>query len=159
MPSTAAPLLENGIEVACADERFDRWLERRRAHYSVVVVSRASNIERFDHFLRKTQPQARRIYDIEALARRFEQEGAESAQQLRELDEKGIEGADVILCVSDEEAAARAARMPRLRPADVRVAAEAGSAFDERSGVVFFGGSSPGPVARTRMPRSGSSKT
>jgi GT2 family glycosyltransferase len=144
----ARPLLENGVEVACADEHFDRWLERRRAHYSVVMVSRASNIDRFDHFLRKTQPQARRIYDIEALAfRRFEQQDDESAQKLRELDEKGIEGADVILCVSEEEAAFARARsnapvfvLPtyvsppnRTRP------------FEERSGVVFFGGFLAGP--------------
>ena len=144
----AAPLLEKGIEVACADEHFDRWLERRRAHYSVVMVSRASNIDRFDHFLRKTQPQARRIYDIEALVfRRLEQEGAESAQQLRELDEKGIEGADVILCVSEEEAAfARACSNAPVfvLPTYVSLPTRTRS-FDERTGVVFFGGFLAGP--------------
>ncbi len=61
-------LLERGIEVALGDEQVRRWLEQRRYHYSVVLVSRASNIDRFEQELRRTQPQARRIYDIEALA-------------------------------------------------------------------------------------------
>ena len=73
----ATPLLERGIEVACATERFDLWFDRRRYHYSVVLLSRASNIEHFERHLRRTQPQARRIYDIEALAfRRYEHETA-----------------------------------------------------------------------------------
>ena len=55
----APPLLEQGIEVACADERFDLWFDRRRYHYWVVLVSRASNIEHFEGHLRRTQPQAR----------------------------------------------------------------------------------------------------
>jgi GT2 family glycosyltransferase len=144
----ALPLLENGIEVATADERFDLWLAERRAHYSVVMVSRASNIDRFDHFLRKTQPQARRIYDIEALAfRRYEQEGDGAAARLRELDEQGIEGADVILCVSEEEAAfARGVgRAPVfVLPTYVSVAKRP-HRFEEREGVVFFGGFLAGP--------------
>jgi glycosyltransferase involved in cell wall biosynthesis len=142
------PLLENGIEVATADERFDLWLAERRAHYSVVMVSRASNIDRFDHFLRKTQPQARRIYDIEALAfRRYEQEGDGAAARLRELDEQGIESADVILCVSEEEAAfARGVgRAPvYVLPTYVSVAKRP-HRFEEREGVVFFGGFLAGP--------------
>jgi GT2 family glycosyltransferase len=139
----APPLLENGIEVATADDRFDLWLEQRRAHYSVVMVSRASNIDRFDHFLRKTQPQARRVYDIEALAfRRYQQEGDKAAERLRELDEQGIEGADVILCVSEEEAAfaRELGRAPvYVLPTYVSVAKRP-HRFDERDGIVFFGG-------------------
>jgi glycosyltransferase involved in cell wall biosynthesis len=144
----APPLLENGIEVACPGDRFDVWLAQRRAHYSVVVVSRSSNIGRYDHELRKTQPQARRVFDIEALAfRRYEQEGDEAATRLRELDEQGIREADLILCVSEEEAAfaRRLARAPvYVLPTYVSVAKRP-LRFDEREGVVFFGGFLAGP--------------
>jgi O-antigen biosynthesis protein len=139
----APALLDRGVEVACADEHFDLWLKQRKYHYSVVVVSRASNIERFEHHLRRTQPQARRVYDIEALAfRRFEQEGNESAGRLRELEREGIEGADVVLCVSEEEAAfareltnAPVFVLPTYADVPERV-----PGFDERRGLVFFGG-------------------
>lgn len=144
----APPLLERGIEVACADDRFDLWLERRTSHYSVVLVSRASNIERFDHHLRRTQPQALRVYDVEALSfRRMEQEKSDSAERLRSLEMEGIEGADVVLCVSDEEA--RFVREQTEAPvfilptyADVPVEPRR---FDERQGIVFFGGFLAGP--------------
>jgi GT2 family glycosyltransferase len=145
----APPLLERGIEVACADERFDLWLEQRRAHYSVVMVSRSSNIDRFDHFLRKTQPQAQRIYDIEALAfRRLEQIGDAAAERLRELDKQGIEGADLILCVSEEEAAyvRELARAPVYVLSTYVSVAKQPHRFDERDGVLFFGGFLAGPT-------------
>jgi O-antigen biosynthesis protein len=144
----APPLLDKGIEVACADEHFGRWLEERRYHYSVVLVSRASNIERFDHHLRRTQPQARRIYDIEALAfRRLEQERNTAADLLRDLELTGIDGADVVLCVSEEEAAfARAqTRAPVfVLPTYVDVPSRI-PGFADRQGVVFFGGFLAGP--------------
>ena len=144
----APPLLERGIEVACADDRFDRWLEQRMSHYSVVLVSRASNIDRFDHHLRRTQPQALRVYDVEALSfRRFEQEKSESATRLRSLEEKGIEGADVVLCVSEEEAgfASELTKAPVfVLPTYADVPAQP-RRFDERQGIVFFGGFLAGP--------------
>jgi GT2 family glycosyltransferase len=144
----APPLLERGIEVACADEHFDRWLDRRKFHYSVVLVSRASNIERFDDHLRRTQPQARRIYDIEALAfRRIEQEGNGPAGRLRELEREGVEGADVVICVSEEEA--KFARELTTSPVYVLPTyvdvLEKPPGFDERGGIVFFGGFLAGP--------------
>jgi GT2 family glycosyltransferase len=144
----APPLLERGIEVACADDRFDRWLEQRMSHYSVVLVSRASNIERFDRHLRRTQPQALRVYDVEALAfRRIEQERSEQARRLRSLEEEGIEGADVVLCVSEEEAgfARKLTRAPVfILPTYTEVPAQP-RRFDERQGIVFFGGFLAGP--------------
>jgi len=144
----AAPLLEQGIEVACADERFDLWLEGRRYHYSVVLVSRALNIERFEHHLRRTQPQARRIYDIEALAfRRFEQREDDMASRLRDLEQAGIDGADVVLCVSEEEAsfARERTNVPvHVLPTYADVLDEP-PAFDSRQGVIFFGGFLAGP--------------
>lgn len=143
----APPLLDRGIEVACADEHFDRWLDQRRFHYSVVLVSRASNIERFDYHLRRTQPQARRIYDIEALAfRRLEHDRAK-AELLRKLESQGIDGADVVLCVSEEEAAFARERTTApvlVLPSYTEVVANP-PGFDERRDVVFFGGFLAGP--------------
>jgi GT2 family glycosyltransferase len=144
----AQPLLEQGIEVACADEHFDRWFDRRRYHYSVVLVSRASNVERFEGHVLRTQPQARRIYDIEALAfRHFEHKDHRAAARLRELEREGIDSADVVLCVSEEEAAfAREfTKVPVLvLPTFVDVLERLPS-FEERNGVVFFGGFLAGP--------------
>jgi glycosyltransferase involved in cell wall biosynthesis len=144
----APPLLEAGIEVACADEHFDRWLERRRWHYSVVVVSRASNIDRFDRHLRHTQPQARRVYDIEALAfRRYEQEANASAERMRELEQQGVDGADVVLCVSEEEAAfaRELTKAPVFVLPTYSEVTENVPGFDQRNGIVFFGGFLAGP--------------
>ena len=139
----APSLLDLGVEVDCAEPRFDRWFDRRRYHYSVVLVSRADNIGRFEYQLRRTQPQARRIYDIEALSfRRLSQQRHIAAQQLREFEEEGIRGADVVLCVSEEEAsfARELTRVPVLvLPTYVDVLPEP-PAFDEREGVIFFGG-------------------
>jgi GT2 family glycosyltransferase len=144
----APPLLERGIEVACADDRFDVWLEDRMSHYSVVLVSRASNIERFDHHLRRTQPQALRVYDVEALSfRRFEQQGSELAEQLRSLEEEGIKGADVVLCVSEEEAkfVQELTKAPVFILPTYAEVPEQPRRFDERRGIVFFGGFLAGP--------------
>ena len=139
----APPLLEQGIEVACADKRFDRWLEQRRFHYSVVLLSRASNVQRFHGHLKRTQPQARRIYDIEALAfRRLDEDDTEKAELLRELEREGIDGADVVFCVSEEEAGFARERTDApvfVLPTYADVLAEP-PGFKARSGVVFFGG-------------------
>ena len=139
----ATPLLERGIEVCLAKRRFDRWLDRRRYHYSVVLLSRASNIDRFEVHLRRTQPQARRIYDIEALAfRRFKQQDDEKARRLRELELQGIDGADVVLCVSEEEAAFARQRTDvpvHVVSTYVNVLSRP-PGFEERQGVIFFGG-------------------
>ena len=60
---------------------------------------------RFKVHLARTQPQAWRIYDIEALSfRRLRQQRHAAARQLRELEEEGIRTADAIFCVSEEEA-------------------------------------------------------
>ena len=143
----AAPLLRRGIEVALADDQVRIWLEQRRYHYSVVLVSRASNIDRFEEELRRTQPQARRIYDIEALAFRRHEEDDERAVTLQELERTGIDGADVVLCASADEASFA----HDLTDAPVFVLPtyveplEEPPGFDERSGVAFFGGFLAGP--------------
>lgn len=136
-------LLDLGIEVDCAEKRFDRWFDARRYHYSVVLVSRADNIGRFERELRRTQPQARRIYDIEALSfRRLGQQGHKAADELRELEETGVRGADLIFCVSEEEAAfARSLTEAPVHVLTTYVAPiETPSTFAETDGVVFFGG-------------------
>jgi GT2 family glycosyltransferase len=139
----APPLLELGIEVAYAEERFDRWFDQRRFHYSVVLVSRAENVGRFENQLRRTQPQARRIYDIEALSfRRLRQQRDRAARHLHELEQEGIRGADVVLSVSDEEAtfARGVTSVPVLVLPSYVDPLERPPTFDERDGVVFFGG-------------------
>ena len=139
----APPLLELGIEVQTAELRYDHWFLGRLYHYSVVLLSRAYNIDRFDYWLRRTQPQARRIYDIEALAfRRHAQQRDESAQRLQELERQGIEGADTVLCVSEEEAEyARGLTSAQVRVLPTHVETlSAAPGFDERKGFVFFGG-------------------
>jgi GT2 family glycosyltransferase len=139
----APPLLDLGIEVDYATERYDRWFDTRRYHYSVVLISRASNIGRFNHHVRRTQPQARRIYDIEALSfRRLRQERHAAARQLRELEEEGIRTADVVFCVSEEEASFARSLTPTpvlLLPTYVE-APDGLPGYDEREGVLFFGG-------------------
>jgi glycosyltransferase involved in cell wall biosynthesis len=62
----APALLEQGIEVVWPSD-VDAWLTTRLFHYSIVVVSRPDNFRRFDEALRLTQPQAHRVYDVEAL--------------------------------------------------------------------------------------------
>jgi O-antigen biosynthesis protein len=139
----AGPLLERGIEVALAEKRYDRWFDQRRYHYSVVLVSRPSNIEHFEHDLRRTQPQARRIYDVEALTfRQYEGRDDDKAKRLRELELVGIEGADVVLCVSEAEAPFARARtdVPVHVLSSYVDGTAAARGFDEREGVVFFGG-------------------
>jgi GT2 family glycosyltransferase/glycosyltransferase involved in cell wall biosynthesis len=143
----AAPLLERGVEVALADENVATWMEQRRFHYSVVLVSRASNIYRFEEQLRRTQPQARRIYDVEALAFRRHEPENDDAVELRELERTGIAGADVVLCASADEASFA----QDLTDAPVFVLPtyveplEDAPGFGDRSGVAFFGGFLAGP--------------
>ena len=144
----AAPLLERGIEVALADKRFDLWLERRRYHYSVVLrqpgrrTSIASNSE-----LRRTQPQARRIYDIEALAfRRYEGQTTSGPDAAR----AGAQGSRAP--TSSSASPRKRRRSPRKltsacpRAPDLRRTCwSAPPGFDERTGVAFFGGFLAGP--------------
>jgi O-antigen biosynthesis protein len=139
----APPLLELGIEVEAAEKDFDRWFQQRRYHYSTVLLSRADNVERFDRKLRLTQPQARRIYDIEALSfRRLAQRGHEAADRFRELELIGLAGADVVFCVSDEEASfARESTNARVLVLPMYVEPPDWSpGFEQRDGIVFFGG-------------------
>ena len=152
----APPLLEQGIEVACADGTGSRWFDERLFHYSVVIVSRPQNIERFDEELLRTQPRAFRVYDAEALvSRRLElaaaiartgEEGTrllDEAARWRRLESRAIASSDAVFCVTEEEREIIEQIAPE-KPAFLlpTYVAQPGTpaAFDERRDLIFFGG-------------------
>jgi GT2 family glycosyltransferase len=152
----ARPLLRQGIEVVCPPVNWPRWFEQRRFHYGVVIVSRWQNINRYNRFLHLTQPHALRIFDTEAftfqrLERRAEllPEGKErrevrvEAITAREAELRAVNEADLVFCVSEEEARFVAEIAPD-KPAFVLTSVveplEDAPGFDARSDLIFFGG-------------------
>jgi O-antigen biosynthesis protein len=152
----AEPLLARGIEVVVPPIDWDLWFEQRRYHYSVAIVSRGQNWDRFDELLRNTQPQALRVFDSEALTfRRLDlQSGiAESREDqahftaqgalTRQWELRALQEADAVFCVTPEEQEVVAQVAPGtpsfLLPGWVEVA-EAPPGFDERRDLLFFGG-------------------
>lgn len=151
----AEPLLRRGIEVACPVGRWGEWFSERLFHYSLVIVSRPQNAERFGGWLHETQPQALRVYDIEALSsRQWERKelvaaGDDDRQELRLLagrtrilEADTIRASDALFCVSAEEAAR--AREHDDKPAFV-IPSPVETLRDppihaEREGIIFFGG-------------------
>ncbi len=115
----AEPLLRRGIEVACPVGPLGRVvLTSGSSTTRVVIVSRPQNAERFGGWLHETQPQALRVYDIEALSsRQWERKelvaaGDDDRQELRllagrtrMLEADTIRASDALFCVSAEEAA------------------------------------------------------
>jgi GT2 family glycosyltransferase len=157
----AEPLLRLGIEVVAPPVDWDRWFERRRFHYSVAIVSRHSNIARYAGYLGQSQPQAIRVFDTEALTfRRLDRlaellppgpeadEVRAEAVRTREAETRAVQEADLVFCVSDEEAELIAGLAPG-KPTFVLPAIvdpiEPGPSFDERSDLIFFGGFLAGP--------------
>lgn len=157
----AEPLLRRGIEVVCPPVDWRRWFEARRFHYSVAIVSRHSNIARYEGYLLQDQPQALRIFDTEALTFRRLDRLAEltppgpradeiraEAARTRVLEIGAVQEADVVFCVSEEEVEFIAAVAPG-KPAFVLPAIvespDAGPGFEEREGLIFFGGFLAGP--------------
>ncbi len=152
----AAPLLERGIEVAYAGDGWEEWFSERLFHYSVVVVSRPQNVERFEGWLRQTQPQALRVYDIEAFSsRHFERHELLAASdgermrlrleagRTRAIESSTIRGADALFNVSEEErtlAREHSAETPSFIVSSYVEVVESPPTFDEREGLVFFGG-------------------
>src|SRR6185436_956702 len=55
----AAPLLDAGVEVIYGRD-WPAWLAARKFHYGAVIISRPQEM---DELIRRTQPQAFRIYD------------------------------------------------------------------------------------------------
>jgi GT2 family glycosyltransferase/glycosyltransferase involved in cell wall biosynthesis len=152
----AEPLLQQGIEVVCPPVDWQAWFEERRFHYGVVIVSRQQNVARFEGYLSATQRQALRIFDTEAFTfQRLERLGeilppgkhrdevrAEAAKT-RETEIRATQEADLVFCVSDEEARFIAEIAPG-KPAFVLTSVveplDAAPGFDERRDLVFFGG-------------------
>lgn len=152
----AEPLLRQGVEVVCPPIDWADWFDERRFHYGVVIVSRQQNVERFGGFLSMTQPQALRVFDTEAFSfRRAERlaellpEGRErldaiaTAARAREVELRAVREADVVLCVSDEEARLIGDLAPGKQAFVLTSVVEPlpePPPFDERGDLVFFGG-------------------
>lgn len=156
-------LWHDGIEVVWGVPDWDRWLEGRQFHYSVVVVSRHHNFERLDAALQRTQPQALRVYDIEALAfKRLERQSSVvqnaavaaelrvEARDARRVEIDAVTSADVIWSVSGEEMAfvdGIAPETPKFRLTYPLTVENDPPGFGERSGLLFFGGFLAGPAS------------
>jgi glycosyltransferase involved in cell wall biosynthesis len=151
----APALLEQGIEVVWPSD-VDAWLTTRLLHYSIVVVSRPDNFRRFDEALRRTQPQALRVYDVEALFfRRLDRmkpvvHSQADRNALRELlrrdrtwEMTAAAEADAAWCVTAEEDAvlsAVAPSTPRFPLAYFAPAEMQSPGFATRRDLLFFGG-------------------
>ena len=152
----AEPLLRQGIEIVAQPADWTDWFEERRFHYGVVIVSRQQNAGAFHGHLSRTQPQALRVFDTEALSflrlERLAELTAPGKEQktvraasanTRKWEIQAVQDADVIFCVSDEEARFIAEVAPGT-PAYVLpgiVAREPDPpGFDQRTDLLFFGG-------------------
>jgi glycosyltransferase involved in cell wall biosynthesis len=151
----APALLEQGIEVVWPVD-VEAWLKTRLFHYSIVVVSRPDNFRRFDAVLRRTQPQALRVYDVEALFfRRLDRmkpvvESQPDREALRNFARRdrtwelaAVAEADAAWCVTAEEEAVVTAVAPSTARFPVAYFAAPGSdppGFDMRHDLLFFGG-------------------
>jgi glycosyltransferase involved in cell wall biosynthesis len=151
----APALLEQGIEVVWPSD-VDAWLTARLFHYSIVVVSRPANFYRFDDILRRTQPQALRVFDVEALFyRRFERmkaftDSERERDDLRELmrhdrawELAAVAEADAAWCVTPDEEdvlSAVAPDTPRFPVAYYAPTRRNAPEFATRRDLVFFGG-------------------
>lgn len=114
-----------GVEVADASlATATAWFEARPGHYSAVVISRPDNFVRFRSIIERTQPQAIKVIDVEAIySRRTAMharllgngDGTKAPvhdQSLLSLSarQRGVEfeswnWADIVVCVSADEAA------------------------------------------------------
>ncbi len=152
----AEPLLARGIEVVAPPVEWGKWFESRTFHYSSAIVSRGTNIARFDQMLRSTQPQALRAFDTEALAfRRLErmvgflgdpeESSRVSAEAIasRQVELGALQESAVVFAVSAEEAEFVGQVAPEtptfVLPNWVETAAKP-AGFAERQDLLFFGG-------------------
>ena len=152
----AEPLLTQGIEVVAPPIDWEAWFQSRMFHYSVAIVSRGSNVTRFGELLRRTQPQALRAFDTEALTFRrlermvgFLQDSAAvaharaDATAVRQVELGALHESEVVFAVSSEEQEFIAEIAPEtptfVLPNWIEpVAAPAG--FHARQDLLFFGG-------------------
>jgi O-antigen biosynthesis protein len=152
----AEPLLAGGIEVVAPPIDWGRWFESRMYHYSVAIVSRGSNVTRFGELLRRTQPQALRAFDTEALTfRRLERmvgvledsaaiaQARADAAAVRHVELGAIHESTVVFAVSDEEKeyiAEVADGVPTFVLPNWIEPVRSPVGSRERSGLLFFGG-------------------
>lgn len=155
----APALLAAGVEVVGhPPEGIEAWLQRRVGHYSAVIVSRPDNFARWADAIRRTQPQALLVVDVEAvysrrtalqaaLASGADPAAAERLHRLaleqRDMERAAWSAAGLVLCVCEEEAAEVRRHRPGT-PVLVVGGAATGPAsvapFEQRSGLVFLGG-------------------
>jgi GT2 family glycosyltransferase len=152
----ARRLAELGVHVVV--ERPDEVLTTRRDEFDRVLISRPHNFERFAALVRAHQPRASLVYLAEALFYRRMQRALEVTPadapgreqltadmlQSREMERAIPRDADLVVCVSDEEAAILQtvdAHCPidTIRPVERRVAPTL-AGFSERSGLLFTPG-------------------
>jgi glycosyltransferase involved in cell wall biosynthesis len=147
-----------GIEVACGLGDWTAWFERRRHFFGTVVTSRVHDL---DEAVRRTQPRAWRIFDVEALFfRRAERRAAAledaeeraaaraQAARLRATEAAAAAAADALWCVTEEERAVAATLAPGKPSCLVAhgVARQAAPPpWEARRDLVFLGGFLAGP--------------
>ena len=152
----AEPLLRQGIEIVAQPADWTDWFEERRFHYGVVIVSRQQNAGAFHGHLSRTQPQALRVFDTEALSflrlERLAELTAPGKEQktiraasanTRKWEIQAVQDADVIFCVSDEEArfiGEVAPGTPTYVLPGIVAREPDPPGFDERGDLLFFGG-------------------
>lgn len=152
----AEPLLARGIEVVAPPVDWKAWFENRMYHYSVAIISRGSNVTRFDGLLRVTQPQALRAFDTEALTfRRLERmvgfledsaaiaRAKAEATAVRHVELGALHESAAVFAVSSEEAefiAEVAPETPTFVLPNWIEPVQSPAGFQERSDLLFFGG-------------------
>jgi O-antigen biosynthesis protein len=136
------------------------WIAERERHYDAVYVSRPNNHADLADVIDETQPYASRAYDAEALYHRRLMRmadlatGADRERLIRRsqaaalLERDAVRRADVVTCVSEDEAAwiasVRDGSDPVVLPVIARFDAAA-PGYRDRRDVIFFGGFMAGP--------------
>jgi glycosyltransferase involved in cell wall biosynthesis len=146
----ARALRQAGIEVVYGHP-LSEWLAARRCYYDVVLVSRPRPVL---EAVRDTQPQARLVYDMEAVhVRRYQRmlgtappgrarHITDAIRELLPLEAGLVAAADAVLCVSDDDRAFAREVSPSTPAFIVGHASDPPAVvppFDERRDIVFFG--------------------
>jgi GT2 family glycosyltransferase len=147
-----------GVEVV--EEPLDVHVRRPDTLYSVIVVSRPHNFDRYEAVLRRWQPQAPIVYDAEALFHvRLLRQAAVSgdaaitaeAEAMQQMERRISVQADRIVCISADEAELVGA-VPGHAPVDIVEPRRLGvrwtePGFAERRDAVLVAGWLSGPMS------------
>ncbi|SDN27495.1 glycosyltransferase [Allokutzneria albata] len=145
-----------GVEIVHGVTELEAWSRSRAGLYDVIVAFRPHNYANYGVPIARSQPQAIRVYDSEALFHRRPEQHFEhsvdsaerrrhaiEAARLREEEQSAFRWADVAVCVSEEEAE-WARRVAPETPAHVAcypiVTPDEVPGIEGREGIVFFGG-------------------